>query len=513
MDGDAPQVLERDDPFREPLFPYALKVAGRLPGVLESLAQGAFLLLEAPRLAGKTMALKDLARELSASPANLAVYVPLRALGGESDPAAAVAATASLVAESLAAFPGAAPPDPGPYARRRGLADYLPKVLETGERRLALFLDDIDSPPAPAREALVGEIFLALARAQEGGRRLSALFSARLGFAETRAGGAPDAFARSPLASARLISLPPWGPDDLKLLLDGPFAKRAISFSPEAAEELLYFSGGSPGLTVKLVSRALESLPPGFQGELGADRVDRASRLLILERRGNFLGPLLHPLADARVQRVMEAVLLGDGALPAAATMEDVGLCLGLGLLSDKDSTLAPTCPLTREAILSALAHRFALALPRDLEIPFRAGKRLDMGVLLLNFQAFFLETVKVPPSSPDYSPSHGPLALAAYLQKALGEEGTLLSEYGLGRRRLDLLLTREGRNYPVFTRVAAQGPHSPTLLKNLAARLDRLRATEGWLVYFNPVGSGSSPKPPFAAEKIEGRTIYWLEC
>jgi hypothetical protein len=131
------------------------------------------------------------------------------------------------------------------------------------------------------------------------------------------------------------------------------------------------------------------------------------------------------------------------GAELDTATPNDIQYCIDLGLIRRGPHGLQIANPIYREVIpreLTVLAQiRFETS-----ERPawyIRPDGTLDLPKLLGNFQQFFREHSAAWLQGFDYKEAGPQLLLQAFLQRIINGGGRVEREYGLGRRRTDLLI------------------------------------------------------------------------
>ena len=135
---------------------------------------------------------------------------------------------------------------------------------------------------------------------------------------------------------------------------------------------------------------------------------------------------------------------------------------------------------------------------------------RLNMPKLLAAFQQFFREHAEVWLERFDYKEAGPHLLLQAFLQRIVNGGGRVDREYGLGRRRTDLLIVW---NYPggvqraVIELKLLHGSLAKTLAEGLAqtwAYADACGAEEAHLVIFD-----RTPDKPWAKKSGAEKKVY----
>jgi hypothetical protein len=183
-----------------------------------------------------------------------------------------------------------------------------------------------------------------------------------------------------------------------------------------------------------------------FQIKAGRDRhrpitteqIAVAKENLIL-RRETHLDQLADKLREERVRRVIEPLLIGqDSALDLP--LDDIDYVRDLGLVA-LDKPLRIANPIYREVIPRQLTASTEEMTVQESAWYVQPDHRLDMNKLLAAFQQFFREHAEPWIERFQYKEAGPQLLLQAFLQRIVNGGGRIDREYGLGRRRTDLLL------------------------------------------------------------------------
>lgn len=116
------------------------------------------------------------------------------------------------------------------------------------------------------------------------------------------------------------------------------------------------------------------------------------------------------------------------------AEIEDLGLITTRGQLRIANA-------IYREVIPRTLTYTTSLTIGEQPAWYIRADGRLDLPKLLRAFQAFFREHSEHWIERFDYKEAGPQLLMQAFLQRIVNGGGRVEREYGLGRRRTDLLV------------------------------------------------------------------------
>lgn len=183
-----------------------------------------------------------------------------------------------------------------------------------------------------------------------------------------------------------------------------------------------------------------------FEMEEGRDRtrpitsemLARAKENLIL-RRETHLDQLADKLREPRVRSVVEPILTGT-AEPGRMREDDIQYVTDLGLIRRKPQ-LTIANEIYKEIVPRLLAETTQDVLPFQTSWYVAPDGRLDMEKLLTAFQEFFREHSEHWVERFDYKEAGPQLLLQAFLQRIVNSGGRIDREYGLGRRRTDLMV------------------------------------------------------------------------
>ncbi len=223
------------------------------------------------------------------------------------------------------------------------------------------------------------------------------------------------------------------------------------------------------------------------------DVILRAREELIL-RRDTHLDQLNDKLCEARVRRIIEPMLAG-AELAADTSMEnEVRYVIDLGLIRQGDNGLEISNLIYREIIpreLTAIAQLNLDSTQRTAWYVAPDG-RLDMHKLLTAFQQFFRENSEHWVERFDYKEAGPQLLLQAFVHRIVNGGGRIEREYGLGRKRTDLLVlwNHPGGVQRIVLELKIGSANTPALLnrglEQTADYMDISGATEGHLVCFD---------------------------
>jgi hypothetical protein len=195
-----------------------------------------------------------------------------------------------------------------------------------------------------------------------------------------------------------------------------------------------------------------------------------------------------------------------------------VSYCLDLGLVRRGTRGLEVANPIYRELIPRYLAAEAQEYFEERSETAWyiRPDNTLDIGALMRAFQQFFRENSESWSEQHDYKEAGPQLLLQAFLQRIVNGGGRIEREYGLGRRRTDLLVIWPhlgGTQRVVFELKSTQGPATPTALnqalEQTADYMDKCGTSEGHLVWFDRGQRPWDDKIGHALHQHRGRDIH----
>nr|MDQ2730586.1 ATP-binding protein [Armatimonadota bacterium] len=278
-------------------------------------------------------------------------------------------------------------------------------------------------------------------------------------------------------------------------------------FTAAALEGAWELTRGQPWLVNALAYETCFRMKEGKDRThpITAEMIYTAKDNLIL-RRETHLDQLADKLKEERVRRVIEPLLVGNTS-PDLIPSDDVSYVRDLGLIRT-EGQLEISNPIYREVIPRELTYSTQLTISENPAWYISPDGRLNMPKLLGAFAEFFREHSEHWVERFDYKEAGPQLLLQAFLQRIMNGGGRVEREYGLGKKRTDLLLLWpvEGQDkqkivielklvYGTVERTIGEG------LPQTADYMDRSGATEGHLVVFD-----RDPKKPWA-EKLFRRT------
>ena len=174
------------------------------------------------------------------------------------------------------------------------------------------------------------------------------------------------------------------------------------------------------------------------------EMIERATEDIIY-RRDTHIDILIDKLREDRVRRVIQPILTNsdgpnDGNIPA----DDIQYVEDMGLIkTERGKAIRISNRIYREIIPRELTWSRQQTLTQDPLWYMNPDNSINMEKLLIDFQQFFRENADSWIGGFDYAEAGPQLLLQAFLQRVVNGGGYIDREYGLGRRRTDLLIRK----------------------------------------------------------------------
>ncbi|MCB2263430.1 MAG: ATP-binding protein [Candidatus Thiosymbion ectosymbiont of Robbea hypermnestra] len=467
-----------------------------------------YFVLHAPRQTGKTSCLLALMEQLNAEADYTALYVNLEpAQSARGDVEAGMRTIVSGIAQNARRYLGDQRPrewmdetlhEFGPHGALQGL---LSRWSEENDRPIVLLLDEVDS--------LVGDTLISLLRQIRAGypdRPRSFPQTVLLcGVRDVRDYRIHDGDNRIITGGSAFniksesLRLGNFSREDVAVLYAQHTQETGQVFEAGIIDYVFAQTGGQPWLVnalgYEVCFRARENRDRGRPITSG---LMAGARERLIERRDTHLDQLADKLQEPRVHKVISELLGGVIEPGFTPPSEDDQLYVqDLGLIRTRPQ-IEIANPIYREVIPRTLTWIAQTRIPHETAWYVGEDGRLDFPKLLDAFQQFFRENGEIWIERFDYKEAGPQLLMQAFLQRIVNSGGRIDREYGLGRRRTDLLV-----QWPLDEAQGFQGPvqravielkilHKSletTIAEGLAQTadyMDRIGTDEGYLIVFD---------------------------
>ena len=504
----------------------------QLDEVFLLIEQKKYFVLHAPRQTGKTSALLALMDALNTQGAYRCVYMNVEVGQAAREN---IAAAMQAIRGELVAWAKRVLHDPfvdeiwddalqrsGPYGV---LGEVLSRWSEHSPKPLVVLIDEID--------ALVGDTLIAVLRQLRAGyARRPQQFPHSVVLCGVRDirdyrihSGTEQAVITGGSAfnvKAESLRLGDFSRTEMETLYRQHEEETGQQIVPAALDRLWELSQGQPWLVNALGYEAcFRSTGNRDRTQaLSVEAVEQAKEQLI-RRRETHLDQLADKLQEPRVRQVIEPVLSGSDELKDLP-VDDLDYVRDLGLIRT-DGNVRIANPIYQEIIPRQLVYGTEAMLTQETSwyVKAQGGQdgqdgqdekdgQLDMPKLLAAFQEFFREHSEHWVERFQYKEAGPQLLLQAFLQRIVNSGGRIEREYGLGRRRTDLLVfwpyAGAVQKVVIELKVVHRGIEQTITagVEQTWEYMDRCGAQEGYLVVFD-----RTPDKPWEEKLFQRQASY----
>lgn len=472
---------------------YMLEPEKRCPEVGALIEGEQFFVIHAPRQSGKTTLLKSLTRSLQAAGKYHALYLTVETAQGVEplkDGMSAILRRLALALEEHPTLSRHAPAiEPLLADPTSGLYRYFRDLSTRADKPLVVFIDEAD--------CLGGETLISFLRQLRDGyvnrgeiRFIHAL--ALVGMrnirdfkVQVREDGHTLGSASPFNVSKTALTLSAFSREETGLLYRQHTQETGQAFPPEAMDHIQEMTQGQPWLANAIAAEMVEGMGQrDFTRPLSRAMAEEAIQRIIL-RRDTHIDSLLERLKEKRVQKVVEAMLLGqDGVVRRDS--DDFHYTRDLGLIREQNGVIRPANPIYSEVIIRTLNRDAQADLPESLIRRWLSPAGIAMSDLLRAFQEFWRDHSDIWCDRFEYREAAPHLILLAFLQRVANGGARIHREFATGTRRLDICVEYAGQRYPIELKILYDAKTRPEGIAQLSAYLDSLGSREGWLVLFN---------------------------
>lgn len=493
--------------------------------LLYLIAAEKYFVLHAPRQTGKTSCLLALTEELNRTGHYRAVYANIEAAQAarENVDAAMRAILSEIGGRAKLILKDNLPDDRmsemlSQYGGQNALGRMLSEWAQADARPLVLMLDEVD--------ALIGDTLISLLRQIRGGydKRPTAFPQSIIlcGVRDVRDYRIHSSSTKEIITGGSAFNikteslrLANFTPEDIERLYRQHTAETGQIFEDAVFPLIWEMTAGQPWLVNALAHQATYNIKEmrDRSRPITVEVIQRAKEELIL-RRDTHLDQLADKLREDCVRRVIEPILAGEEDAPQVPE-PDITYVRDLGLIG-LTKPLAIANGIYREIIPRELTWATQEVLVQDTAWYVAPDGRIEMSKLLTAFQQFFRENSEHWVERFEYKEAGPQLLLQAFLQRIINGGGRIEREYGLGRKRTDLLViwSQADGVQRVVLELKVGNAQSEKLvdvgLRQTADYMDRCGAEEGHLVIFDRGESKTWDEKIFhRLENHSGRNIH----
>ncbi|MBW7875937.1 MAG: ATP-binding protein [Candidatus Cloacimonetes bacterium] len=479
--------------------------------ILELIEQEKYFTHHAPRQSGKTTLLQELCKKLNREGKYLALNITVESAQAardnvlEANRVVLHALKASLEAQGITA-----PEIESYFPDKNSVELYLKKLCEKSPKPVILIIDEIDS--------MAGESLIALLRQLRAGYAL-------------RPGSFPQSIILNgvrDLKDYRIYS----SKEDTWLTGGSCFNIKAASvrlgnftlenvrdlffqhetehnqkLAPGLVETIYELTQGQPWLCNALGEQMCHKLFPR-EPVLTEHHLHEAKEALILSR-ATHIDQLYYRLEDPRIRQIVIPMLKGEESFNFPA--EDIEYAKDLGLLHPDSKTLRIANPLYKEILPREMTYTIQQSFTEEPEWYKNPNGTLNYQKLMDRFVEFWREHGHKEFYDLEITPH---TLFMAWLQRLVNGGSTILREYALGRKRLDILVTFAGERFVSEIKLYRGEKTLSDGLNQICEYLDQIGLSEGYLMIFqkNLATDEDSRYRVEAMEHLSKRVfVYWL--
>lgn len=424
-------------------FHEVLPAAPRLAEARSLIDQGAYFVLHAPGRTGKTTSLRALAAEITSEGryaallCSAAVAAPARS--DSSLVQEALLSSIRIAAEQDLPFDLRPPPFPESADATR-LWEGLSTWARVCPRPIVIFFDDLDTLHGAALDSVLRQLETGFSR-RPGHFPWSIALSGQL---DVRGHGLSDAetskvaLSTGPFErfwSSRLLASFTIG--EIRALYAQHFGRAEERFSSDALAFVHEASAGHP-FFVQALGREIAAIVS--DSETITKPIAIAAYQHLIARHVSPIDDLPSRLADPRVRRIIEPLLLGSAEIASAAA-SDLQFVRDIGLVSIDDPVRIDGL-LFRALVPRLLSESTQRVFDADPTLFFEPDGRLSMERLLPTFAMFYaahapelLAGIPYPKVAPE-------LVFLGVLFRTLEGRGWVNVEFGVSRGRVEVTLS-----------------------------------------------------------------------
>ncbi len=512
----------------DPSEHYMLPARERCAGVMRLIGSKQFFVLHAARQSGKTTLLNQLEQELNAGDEYHALYCSLESVQPFTDPHEGIPAVVEAVRSAIKYHPVLSEIE---FAPDFNAETAISTAIKSGFTSLACALDRPLVVLFDEADCLSNGTLISFLRQLRDGyvNRVRTPFihsCALVGMRNIRDYKAKVRDDNETLGSAspfnivkKSLTLRNFTREEIAALYAQHTEETGQKFAESAVDRAHYWTRGQPWLVNALACEVVEEIcdyDPSI--DVTETMIDQAAQVIIM-RRDTHIDSLLERLKEPRVRRVVEPIILGEGA-DVRRLSNDYEFVRDLGLIREEAGLVKPANPIYAEVIGRVLSYdtqQTMLAGEIGHDAPFYLDNsgRFDMHAMLDEFQQFWRENSEAWLDRFDYREAAPHLILMGFLQRVINGGGHVVREMAAGSGRLDLCLEYGGGRYPIELKVRRGEKTIPEGLRQLNRYLDTLGEPEGWLIVFDQRPEFSwDDKIFWRTEQTEtGNTIHILGC
>ena len=312
------------------------------------------------------------------------------------------------------------------------------------------------------------------------------------------------------------LSLRRFNKDEVAELYSQHTAKTGQIFEPQATDFIFEQTAGQPWLVNAIARWCVEKITQDdYSKPVTKEFAEQAIQDIILER-GTHFDSLMERLKEPRVRSIVQPLILGED-LNVDRLSDDYLYTRDLGIICDENRTTKAANPIYAELIIRALSWSVQESIKENYEdytVPrYIKNGKIDMDFLIRDFQEFWRENSEIwidryKKNFYQYDEAAPHLVFQAFLQRVINGGGRIIREMALGKKRADLCVVYDAQKYPVELKILRNEKSVSDGLEQISVYMDKMGASDGWLVLFDRTEKSWEEKLYMRSEKHKGKNI-----
>lgn len=283
-------------------------------------------------------------------------------------------------------------------------------------------------------------------------------------------------------------------------------------FDTAAADYTFEQTQGQPWLVNALAYEACFNMVTDRSKPITKEILQLARETLI-KRRDTHLDVLIDRLREPRVRIIVDALINGVNE-SLDVSQDDIQYSCDLGIIIRREGVLTIANPIYQEVFPRELASVMQDTILQKTVWYQNNDDSLNMIKLLTAFTQFYRENIDIWIERNHYKESAPHIILMAFLQRIINGGGSIHREYGLGRKRVDLLIVwpnlQPKQRIVIELKLLRNEKTLPDGLRQTAQYMDIGNATEGHLVIFDRSSTKSWDEKVFQQQEVcAGKNIH----
>jgi AAA+ ATPase superfamily predicted ATPase len=503
---------------------YMLDAINRLDMVLPLIEQEQYFVIHAARQSGKTTFLLEMKKKLNQSGKYYALYCSLENVQGADDAEKGISGILGCLKRAVnnSTFP-----NKEQFALHTDTSDCMSAVVNALsdfcsllDKPLVLFFDEADCLSGMTMLSFLRQLRNGYVTRSESPFVHSLALVGMLSINEYKLQYRSEKETLGTVSpfniSTESLTLKNFTKEEIAELYEQHTADTGQQFEPEALELAWQQTQGQPWLVNAIARESVTKILESDDSQPVTSSIIEQAVQNIIFRRDTHIESLLARLREERLRKILQPIVLGESG-KIDYSSDDFLFTRDLGLVRKNGDQLEFANPIYAEVIVRRLNMRIQEDIANDNRYQpphYINNGRIDMELLLRDFQGFWRENGAIWEEKYEYKEAAPHLILMAFLQRIINGGGTMTREMAVGKGRLDLYVLYEKIGYPIELKIRRNENTYTQGIEQIARYMESLGCQEGWLVVFDRRKNISWQKKLFVRkEPFDNKTITIIGC